>query len=493
MTKSGEIESFLYEKEELGYLPKQLFKKPHKAKEKSNENKKIFFDSEEKITQLNLKKIKEELNSLPFDEYNDVIFLDQPTLNNLKPKFFYQGGLSSLPSLMNMSEHFSHKKDKVKLFESLKNDENFIILKKNFYFLSKYYLVLTFCGNSIKLIDLKGKESKLYLLMENAEISCLTINSKGNEFFVGFTNGLINHYKIVTNLNTNKNNFSCSRIFEYPISDDSKIIGDIYINDTNLFMKGGEENSKIEIKLISQNNNFNENNPHVYQRINLIALNESHNTLIALDQANIIYIMSLNNNFKLMHKSIFLSKLKYKMKEIIPIQNNGDFIIYSSYSVYLFSINGVPLCSLNLFDKNNENIQSITCCTAAFNNDVVLFTAHKDGLIIVWKILNKDTNDSELAESDKEQKPKIFLKEYLYAYNFRNYMNSGIKLSECQLQRKFVEIFIRYLSIKKNKTINYITFMKISNDLDYMILMDNEKNIYMMDNNEIIPEEKKKE
>ena len=493
MTKSGEIESFLYEKEELGYLPKQLFKKPHKAKEKSNENKKIFFDSEEKITQLNLKKIKEELNSLPFDEYNDVIFLDQPTLNNLKPKFFYQGGISSLSSLMNMSEHFSQKKDKIKLFESLKNDENFIILKKNFYFLSKYYLVLTFCGNSIKLIDLKGKESKLYLLMENTEISCLTINSKGNEFFVGFTNGLINHYKIVTNLNTNKNNFSCSGIFEYPISDDSKIIDDIYINNKNLFMKGGEENSKIEIKLISQNNNFNENNPHVYQRINLIALNESHNTLIALDQANIIYIMSLNNNCKLMHKSIFLSKLKYKMKEIIPLQNNGDFIIYSSYSVYLFSINGVPLCSLNLFDKNNENIQSITCCTAAFNNDVVLFTAHKDGLIIVWKILNKDIDDSELAESDKKQKPKIFLKEYLYAYNFRNYMNSGIKLSECQLQRKFVEIFIRYLSnYKKNKTSNYVTYMKISNDLDYMILMDNEKNIYMMDNNEIIPEENKK-
>ena len=72
-------------------------------------------------------------------------------------------------------------------------------------------------------------------------------------------------------------------------------------------------------------------------------------------------------------------------------------------------------------------------------------------------------------------------------------MNSGIKLSECQLQRKFVEIFIRYLSnYKKNKTSNYVTFMKISNDLDYMILMDNEKNIYMMDNNEIIPEENKK-
>ena len=135
------------------------------------------------------------------------------------------------------------------------------------------------------------------------------------------------------------------------------------------------------------------------------------------------------------------------MKEIFPIQNNGDFIIYSPFTVNLFSINGVPLCSLNILDKDNENIQCITHCTAMFNNDIVLFTAHKDGLIIIWKVLNKDLGEAELNEKNKNKnknkKNKIFLKEYLYAYNYRNYMNSGIKLSECQLQREFEEIFIR--------------------------------------------------
>ena len=499
MVKSGEIESYLYEKEELGYIPKQLIKKQHRVKEKQNESKKILFDNEGNISQLDFIKIKEDIKNISFDVYNDIIFLDQSGLNNLKPKFYYQGGLSSLQSIMNMSEYSSQKKDKdKKISEVLKCDKNFIVLKKHYFFLSKYYIFLTFCDNSIKLINIKTRESKHYLLMENTEISCLTINSKGNEFFVGFVNGLIHHYKIIKedDLNTNENNCYISGVYECPILNESKISENIYINNNNLFMKGAEDNLKLQIKLISQNNNFNENNPHVYQRINLIAFNESHNVLIALDQANIIYILSLNNNLKLMHKSEFISKSKYKMKEIIPIQNNGDFIIYSPYTVNLFSINGVPLCSLNILDKI-ENTQSITYCTAAFNNDILLFTAHKDGLIIIWKILNEDVNDSELNEKDKNKKKKnkIFLKEYLYAYNYRNYKNSGIKLSECQLQRKFEEIFIRYLSNykkNKNKNNNYVTYMKISNDLDYMILMDNEKNIYVLTNNDNIQEQKKK-
>ena len=487
MTKSGEIVSFLYEKQELGYIPKQLFTSKHKMKEKANENKRIFFNNEEKMKQLIIKKIKEDLKKLSFNEFNDIIFPEQSSMNNLKNKSFYQGGISSLPSLMNISEHSNdnNKKEKEKIMKNFTKDENFFILQKNYFFLSKFCLVLTFCDNIIELINIKEKESKLFLLMENTEISCLITNSKGTEFFVGFTNGLINHYKIVYDENL-KNDITTSsfisRMFERPILNDSKIFDDIYINNINFFLTGGIENSKIQIKLISKNN-FNENNPHIYQRINLIALNESNNTLIALDQANIIYIMSLNNNCKLMHKCEFLSKLKYKMKEIIPLQNNGDFIIYSSYSVHLFSINGVPLCSLNLFDKFYENLQSITCCSAAFIYDVILFTAHKDGSIIIWKILNKEANDSELNEIDTKQKPKIFLKEYLYAYNYRNYMNSGIKLNECELQRKFEEIVIKYLSVhKKNKINNYVTFMKMSNDLDYMIIIDNEKNIYILTN-----------
>ena len=60
---SGEIESYLYEKEELGCIGKQLFNKAHKMREMVSENKKfkkIFFNNNERKKQLILKKIKGE-------------------------------------------------------------------------------------------------------------------------------------------------------------------------------------------------------------------------------------------------------------------------------------------------------------------------------------------------------------------------------------------------------------------------------------------------
>ena len=495
LIKSGEIESYLYEKEELGCIGKQLFIKPHKNREiikEYSQNKKIFFNESEKINRLNqlkIWKIKENskpLKEISFKKYNDIIFIDKPSLNNLQSKSFYQGGISSLPSLMNYSEEKNNSKmNKEKLIKSLDDDENYIILKKNYFFLSKYCLFLTYDKKGIELINLKEKDYRSYLLKENTEISCLTINSNGTRIFVGFSDGIINQYKIkklnLTSLNEKiiEDSYINAKL-QYQLEPNFKAYEDIFINSKDNFFKNENwYNKNIGLELISENN-FNENNPHLYKRINLLALNESHNILIALDEANIIYIISLNNNCKLMHKNIYLSKSHFKMKEIIPLQSNGDFIIYSSYSVYLFSINGVPLCSLNLFEKEYQDLHIITCCRAVFIYDVTLFTAHKDGSIKIWKMLNKNVDD------DFESQNKHFLKEYLYTYNFRNYMNSGINIREIELQRKFEEIACKNLpNPKKNKIYNnYVTFMKISNNLDFMILIDNEKNMYILNNND---------
>ena len=113
-----------------------------------------------------------------------------------------------------------------------------------------------------------------------------------------------------------------------------------------------------------------------------------------------------------MHISHFLTNIHYKMKEIIPLSWNGDFIIYSSYTVNLFSINGIPLCQLNLFDKIYEDLNSITCCTAVFIYDVILFTAHKDGYIIIWKVKNKNRTekfDERISYIYNRKKSKFFI------------------------------------------------------------------------------------
>ena len=494
LIESGEIESYLYEKEELGCIGKQLFTKQHKIKENINENiksKMIFFNSDEKIRQIIIEKLRDESNSLKkisFKKYNDIIFPEYYSLNNLKSRSYYQGGISSLSSIINISEEqmkINLKKEK-KLIKSLDEDNNFFVLQKNYYFLSKYCLILTYNNKFIEIINIKENECKFYLLMENTEISSLTINSKGTKIFVGFSNGLINQYNLikVSLYNPKGEESYIEPKFIFVLDENTKVFDNIFINNNDFFETEGISNSEIYLKLINQNN-FNDNNPHFYQRINLLELNEPHNVLIALDQENIIYLISLNNNFKLMHKISFLSKLQLKMKEIIPLSTNGDFIIYSSYTVNLFSINGVPLCSMSLFDEEYEQLYSITCCKAVFIYDVILFTAHKDGSIIIWKMLNKEADESLYSENNQKE----YLKEYKYGYNFRNYMNSGIKLSEVKLRRKFVEICKTKIMEENN---NYCTFMKISNDIDFIILLDNEKNMYIMTNSDKDNNAKKK-
>ena len=482
MRKSGEIESYLYEKEEFGCMGKQLFTSKHKEKEVNNKKigeDKIFFNSNDKIENLTFEKIKHEHSNLnkkiAFQKYNDIIYPDNQTMNNRKSKSYYQSGISSLPSIINIAEEYSVSKiKKGEIIRNLKNDQNFFILKDNYFYLSKFELILTYNRKFIELINIGEKEKneiEYYLLIENAEISCLTINSNGTKIFVGFTNGIIHQYKIIKMLlNGEKlDKFYIKQGYQSQLETNSKIYNDIFFNKDH-FLKKEEADSNIYLELINENN-FNNNNPHIYKKINLLGLNESHNVLIALDQNNMIYILSINNNFKLMHKITFLSKFHFKMKEIIPLQENGDFIIYSSYSVNLFSINGVPLCSLNLFEKEYEDLNIITCCKAVFIYDVTLFTAHKDGSIILWKILNKDLDED-----------KNCFKEYKYCYNYRNYMNSGIKLSDIKLNRRFEKIVYKNLSEEKKKKTNdnYFTFMKMSNDLSYMILLDNNKNIYIL-------------
>ena len=89
-----------------------------------------------------------------------------------------------------------------------------------------------------------------------------------------------------------------------------------------------------------------------------------------------------------------------------------------------------------------------------------------------------------MNDDNDKSKNKKFLKEYKYAYNYRNYMNSGIKLNEFELRRKFEEIDgIKIPKDAKNKTNSiYFNFMKMSNDMSYMILLDNDKNVYILTN-----------
>ena len=507
-----EIESYLYEKEELGCVGKQLFNKSHKDKDVNIDNiknRKIFFNDSDKLKKLIIQKIKD-INSshyklfqenknnkdnnniiTNFNKINDIIFdYNSPLFNNTK-KTYYQGGISSLPSIMSALREYGIKNidnNNINKIKELLEDKNYLLLNNNYYYLNNYNLFLTYSEKCIELINIMENESYSYYLDEIGNISCLTINEKGTKLYVGFSNGIINQYnikKLPKKLIIDESDY-IAPIFPSQLNETSIEYKNIYFHE--IFLKNKSyynENEEVKIYLKKiKKNNFSYNDPHTPKKIKLLSLNEYHNVLIALDESNLLFIISLNNNFKLMHISHFLTNIYYKMKEILPLSWNGDFIIYSPFTVNLFSINGIPLCQLNLFDKIYEDLYSITCCKAVFIYDVILFTAHKDGYIIIWKIKNK--NRSEIFEERisyvyNGKKSKFFLPEYSYGYNIKpNRYNEG-KMGEYELQRKF-EIVSKINYNEDTKT--YFTFMKMSNDLNYMILFDNKRNLYILKNKE---------
>ena len=233
-------------------------------------------------------------------------------------------------------------------------------------------------------------------------------------------------------------------------------------------------------------NNYSFNNQHAPENIVKIKLNEKNGLLIALTESNLIYLISLNNKFKLMHIITYYKnyKYQYKIKNIIPLASNGDFLIYTSITAHLFSINGVPLCELNLLDKVYELIPKITCCSAAFLYDVILFTGHADSSIIIWKVKSRNTSenfDERVSYVYNNNKTKSFLNEYYYNYDFDlEDTNYNYNIQECELKRKF-EI-VSHIKMDDNLKHTEINYMHLSQDLSYMILLDKKKNIYILSN-----------
>ena len=497
MSENKELEAHMYEKEELGCVGKQLFTKQHKNKDiniKNAKTQKIFFNDSEKLNQLKIKKIKEKKEDshiIHSGKIGDIIFgINSPLNNNIK-RSYYQGGISSLPSIMNYLREKYDKNidnsDKATFMKKIESQNNYLLLNKNYKYSYKYNLIITFDSKNIEIINFIKEDAHLYFLDEIGDISCITINEKGDTLFVGFSNGKINQYKLEKySIKENNNEMRYTNIPIFKCEENKNI----YFNDKKNFNDYSlDDETKINLKLISHNN-FTNNNPHCPKKIKLLSLNEFHNVLIALDELNLIYIISLNNNCKLMHVSHFVSNNHYNFKEILPLEWNGDFIIYSSYMVYLFSINGIPLCQLNLFEKKYQDFSSITCCKGVFLDDVILFTGHKDGSINIWKIINRNNNikiNEENPFINNKKKSKYLLPEYNYGYNSKHNRYNESKISEYELQRKFEQFHKISLTKDYSKNDkNYFIFMKMSNDLDYMILIDNKRNLYLLTNVEEI-------
>lgn len=166
-----------------------------------------------------------------------------------------------------------------------------------------------------------------------------------------------------------------------------------------------------------------------------------------------------------------------KIKDIISLNNNGDFLIYSSLTIHLFSINGIPICDLNLLESSYNNIPNITYCVPVFLFEVILFTGHKDGSINIWKIKNKnkfDNTNDRISSIFNTNKTKLFLPEYNFGYSFNFDLN---KIKDFELRRKFE--LVNTIKVDMYFPIKY---MKMSNDMSYMLIINEKKNIFILGN-----------
>ena len=509
----GILYSALFEKQEMGYIGKQLFKKQHKKKEilsedaKENDNKlfdKISEIKNLKFSQIYTKPKKDDklikINDIVIETTNDYI---KSTINN--KSYYLQGGISSLKSIMNVlsneTNNQCNKKINIpKLINSFEKESKFIFLDKKCLLLGEHVnkIFLNYNKKIIRIIYYNFNVYSLYYLNEIGNISAIIANSEGTKLYIAFDNGNIIFYKIKLYLDEKDLIHESDCIYPFKnfltLNQENNSINNskdkIISNSKNKKIEK-EEPPNIFLKKIISNNNFIINNAHIPSKIRKLGLDEKNNILIALTIRNIIYLISLNDNFKLMNTITYFTHFdyNYKMKNILTFADNGDFLIYSSVSIHLFSINGVPLCELNLL-KEKKDIPKISYCDALFSGDIILFTGHKDGSVIIWKLKTKKYN-----------KEKIFLPEYNYNYSF-DFDNKDIKKYE--LRREF-EIITKVEQSDDMKI--PIKYMKISNDLNYMLIINKNKNIFILsgkteddnnnsikenENNIIIDENKKK-
>lgn len=507
MNQNGELLTVLLEKQELGYMGKQLFKKAHKKKEIISDEYQdniIFFDTYIKLRniksiRINNKEIdnnedkKIKINYLMVETNNEYI---NSTINNIN--YHHQGGISSLKTIMNaLSNEYSNKNINMKkLANTFEKDCKFNILDKKTLYLGdkKYNIILQYNKQIIK-IKYNNNDSSYYCLNEIGNISKIIANEKGTKLYIGFDNGNIKVYKILFIDILTK--FSNDSKYIYPFKNDfenrenvnnsrRKLNGSFKMKRSeniskNIIINTNSNNNNIFEFLIFekvQNNSFTNNNPHIPQKIKKLCLDEENNILIASTSFNMIYIISLNNNYKLMHVVPYFTKeyynYQYKIKDILSLNNNGDFIVYSSITVHLFSINGIPICDLNLLDKEHHRISNITYCVPVFLYDVILFTGHKDGTIYIWKVKNKNQNDNsnERTSFSPNNNMKKFLREYDFGYSFNFDLNN---IKDYELKRQFD--IVNHITIDTNIPIKY---MKMSSDMSYMIIINKNKKIFIL-------------
>ena len=158
---------------------------------------------------------------------------------------------------------------------------------------------------------------------------------------------------------------------------------------------------------------------------------------------------------------MFTNQIKFS--SICPY--TGDFIVSSSKNVVLMNINGLFLSQMN-----NVHSKINSCCISVIpmtESDLFLFTGHKDGSLIVSKLLN---NFGNMETDNDKNNEKIIDELYHDAYN-----NKAINYRKYLDKKNLSLIFDIVIKIKCSE--HPIRFIKLTEDLTEIICIDNKNKI----------------
>ena len=202
----------------------------------------------------------------------------------------------------------------------------------------------------------------------------------------------------------------------------------------------------------------------ILSQVYLIDICDSYSFMLVADKMNKIYLYDFCS-FKLL-KFIDISNMftnQIKFSSICPY--TGDFIISSSKNVVLMNINGLFLSQIN-----NVHSKINSCCISVIpmtESDLFLFTGHKDGSLIIYKLIN---NCGNMDFNNNKNNSNIINELYHEAYNnkktnYRKYLdNNNLSL-------------IFDIVIKIKCSVNPIRFIKLTEDLTEIICIDNKNKI----------------
>ena len=203
---------------------------------------------------------------------------------------------------------------------------------------------------------------------------------------------------------------------------------------------------------------------NILSGVYLIDICDSFSFMIVVDKMNKIYLYDFSS-FKLLKyidiSNIFTNQIKFS--NICPY--TGDFIVSSSLNVVLMNINGLFLSQMN-----NIPSKINSCCISVIpmtESDLFLFTGHKDGSLIISKLIY---NSGNMEQNNAKKSGDIINNLYHETYNniekkYRNYLdNNNLSL-----------VFDIVIKIKCSE--NPIRFIKLTEDLTEIICIDNKNKI----------------